>query len=162
MPQAKPDSNGKLRNAARRGTLADVQAAVQSGADVNLAGGPERYTPLMLSAVNGKADIAEFLLSRGAKVDAVDSGNETALHYAAFRGRDEIVKLLLAKGADPNARSKSLWTPLMSAACEGHANIVRALIAKGARKELKNGQGQTARQIAESFGHSDVAALLRP
>ena len=161
MPQAKPDANGKLRNAARRGTLGDVQAAVQAGADVNLAGGPERYTPLMLSAVNGKVDIAEFLLSRGAKVDAVDSGNETALHYAAFRGPEDIVTLLLAKGADPNARSKSLWTPLMSAASEGHSKIVRDLIAKGARKELKNGQGQTARQIAEAAGHKEAAELLR-
>ncbi len=162
MPQAKPDTNAKLRNAARRGTLSEVQAAVQSGADVNLAGGPERYTPLMLSSVNGKgAEIAEFLLSSGAKLDAVDSGNETALHYASFRGRDEIVTMLLAKGADPNARSKSLWTPLMSAASEGHSKIVRALIAKGARKELKNGQGQTARQIAESAGHKDAAEFLR-
>lgn len=161
MHQNKPDTNAKLRNAARRGTLSDLESALQAGADVNLASGPERYTPLMLAAVNGKPELAAFLLSHGAKVDAVDSGNETALHYAAFRGRDEIVKLLLAKGADPNARTKSLWTPLMSAASEGHGNIVRALVANGARKELKNGQGQTARQIAELFGHTDIAALLR-
>lgn len=161
MPQAQPDINAKLRTAARRGSVADVQSLLQQGANIDLAGGPERYTPLMLSAVGGNAETARFLLEHHANVNAMDSGNETALHYAAFRGRDEIVTLLLAAGANPNARSKSLWTPLMAAASEGHSNIVRALLAKGARKDLANGQGQTALQIAQASGHSETATILR-
>lgn len=53
----------------------------------------------------GHADVARFLIQRGARADApLHPEGETALHYAALGGYTEIVLLLLAHHADVHAR----------------------------------------------------------
>ena len=50
--------------------------------------------------------MTEFLLRKGANVNATNKNHGTPLHLAAFVGHLEIVKLLAENGADLNAANK--------------------------------------------------------
>ncbi|MGA9069601.1 MAG: ankyrin repeat domain-containing protein [Terracidiphilus sp.] len=122
-----------IHDAARSGDLAKVQALVK--ADPGLVSSPdEKYgqTPLHIAAFNGHKDVAEFLLTNKADVNAKAKNGSTPLHLAAARGNQEIVELLLAFKADINAVDNEGWSPLHSALVWEHKEIQDMLIAKGA------------------------------
>jgi ankyrin repeat protein len=84
--------------------LSEMRAQVDPG---------DKYgqTPLMRAALDGKEEMVEKLLLHGAKVDACDLDQRTALMLAANRNRLGTVKLLLQQGkanrllADKNGRT---------------------------------------------------------
>ncbi|VVB65849.1 Putative ankyrin repeat protein [Candidatus Gugararchaeum adminiculabundum] len=59
-----------------------------------------------------KPEIAEYLIKKGAMVDARDSFGATPLYDAAFGGKAGVVRVLLKHGADPNAKGPGRSTPL--------------------------------------------------
>ena len=70
----------------------------------------------------------EYLLSRGANVDARDESGLTALFHAAFRGDRKNVQGLLQHGADVNSGHHLLGTPIAVAALRGHLEVVETLL----------------------------------
>jgi ankyrin repeat protein len=64
--------------------------------------------------------VAEFLLAKGAHVDARDNAGRTPLNYSVGAGKNRtpstehqvIAQLLLDKGANINAEDQWGWTPL--------------------------------------------------
>lgn len=68
------------------------------GAEVNT---PENdgWTALMFAANNNHADVAKFLLSKGAIVDAMTNDGRTALKLAQIAGAEDVVKILMEAGA---------------------------------------------------------------
>ncbi len=104
----KRDSN-TIWQAAKTGNV-EALKRWRGGADVN-ARGPEG-TLLSLATLAGKDKVVEFLLSKGAEVNAVNDDGNAALHAAAFLGRVGVVKTLLKNGAAVNARNKEGETPL--------------------------------------------------
>jgi hypothetical protein len=117
--------------AAIRGNLEIVRVLVEKGADVNAVTkykddrGEDKgknnetktlitlrrslykdsdrngWTALMYAAYSGHLDVVEFLLNKGAQVNAVDENGRTALFYAATGRKDtEVVNVLIAYGAD--------------------------------------------------------------
>ncbi|XP_014272256.1 protein fem-1 homolog A isoform X2 [Halyomorpha halys] len=71
-----------------------------------------------------------YLLEHGAKVNARDIQNKTALHYAIQEHRFETTKLLLDNGADPYARSRYNDDALQTACLKGAAQIFQYLIGR--------------------------------
>jgi ankyrin repeat protein len=57
-------------------------------------------TPLMYAAKYKELKAAEYLITKGAKLNAVNSRKKTALMYAARYGSKEIAEALIAAGAD--------------------------------------------------------------
>jgi len=94
--------------AARVGDLASARLLVAAGANVDDedAWG---ITPAVLAAHSGFADVVEFLLEKGANVNAGKAGF-TALHEAIMRRDEKLAKILLEHGADANAPLRT-WTP---------------------------------------------------
>jgi ankyrin repeat protein len=120
------NGNTALMMAAFKKNRPAVEALIAKGAAVNRPG----WTPLHYAAASGDVDIAQLLLARGARVDAVS----------------------------PAASGK--YTPLMMAAREGHEDCALFLLGQGADPQLKNGEGLTAAQIAQKADHAGIAAAI--
>jgi ankyrin repeat protein len=120
------NGNTALMMAAFKRNGDTVRALLDKGAKVNQPG----WTALHYAAASGDSAIAQLLIERGAKLDAL------------------------------SPRPSGAVTPLMMAAREGQDGIVRLLLAKGANAGLKNTEGFTAAQLAKQAGHDKLAELL--
>lgn len=94
-------------------------------------------SPLIGAAVRRAAeqgDIAklQFLLDRGADINARDADNRSPLMLAVTHSRTKVVELLLAHGADANAADRSGTTPLQAAVSTHQTAIAATLRAAGA------------------------------
>ena len=84
------------------------------------------------AALEGRRDVVDLMISRGADLDRADENGRTPLALASIGGDIGVVRALLASGADASARDRCGWTPLHFAAATGRADIVDALADAGA------------------------------
>ena len=116
-----------LLYAVRENCIACVNALLDAGADINKPD-PDNVSPLILSLVNLRYDMAMNLIERGAEINQWDYFGRTPLYAAVdthlVPGRSnrgdlpavekhnayEVAKLLLEKGANPNLSLK-LYPP---------------------------------------------------
>ena len=91
-----------LIKAIRTGRLADVIAALDAGASVELHDGQgDPGLPLAIACFMGHAEIVRELIIRGAKVNFPDNRAPTSPLCMALRGgRSEVVKVLIELGLD--------------------------------------------------------------
>lgn len=83
-----------------------VEILLENGADPN-ATIKDGWTPLLFSAwYSSEIEIAEALIAKGAKVNAQNISDATALHYAALKGNLPMIQLLMDSGADPHLANK--------------------------------------------------------
>lgn len=121
------------------GNLTYMRMTYSLGADVNAPGCRYRscYPPLIVAALSGESAAVQFLLERGADVNAKTNGGTTALMCAAMHGDVELVRLLISHGADVNAdRDVEADDPddtaLKLAKFRGHTRVVEILRQAGA------------------------------
>ncbi len=115
---------------------------------------------------HGYFEVVKALLEKGAKTDARDNWDCTALSYASSNWQSEVVKLLLDNGAEVDARDNNGATPLLKAAQHGDVETVRILLAKGADPNAEIKAGVSSKQwtpltIAEANNFTEVVGLLR-
>ena len=115
---------------------------------------------LIEACTRGNIKKAEFLLNRGANVNARDHGEHTLLMQAPYWDHPEIVRMLLRHGADPNTTDNDGWTPLHKAAVQGNPALVRALLENGADINARNEVGITALMAAVYLEKVEAARLL--
>lgn len=103
--------------------LETAKFLVQSGADLNaqLSHFQDGKRSILMQAVattEGQDEkdkgyqTIQFLVAKGASVDARDSKGETALMYAVRTGKPGLVQLMLKSHADPSLRNKEGQTAL--------------------------------------------------
>jgi ankyrin repeat protein len=113
-----------LLYAARQGCTECVKILAEANADLDL-GDPDNVSPLLVATLNGRWDIAKYLINKGANVNKWDWWGQSPV-YAAIDmntiphgGRPdrpslddasslEVIELLLKKGANPNLQLKLL------------------------------------------------------
>ena len=105
-------------------------------------------TPLHIASYNGYLSIVEYLISKGADINAKDDDGNTPLHTASSNGHLPIVEYLISKGADINAKTKDGYTPISLAFSEMFkykrcVPIVRLLIDSGADINAFDNEGKT-------------------
>ena len=113
-----------IHDAAKKGDVAAITAALEAGADVN--GKDVFATPLYYAVKGGHLEAAKLLISRGANVETASIWGPPLLP-AVNDGRIEFVRLLLVSGASPNAQYQSK-TALHAAAERGWLDCVKALV----------------------------------
>jgi ankyrin repeat protein len=112
------------------------------------------------SAGNGSAEVATFLLKRGAAPDASDEHGRTGLHLAAGKGHLDVMLMLLGAGAHKDARDSEGETPLYCAALSGETAAVHILMAYGAAVNAANQWGGTPLHGACSAGDLEAVEAL--
>jgi hypothetical protein len=126
----------EMCDAAGRGDISRMRAALAQGADVNCEG--MDWTPLMIAAANGKRKAVVFLLSKGAEVNLQNAlGGVTALMLASGTKHKRIVKLLVSKGADLFAVDDTGTTAMGFAISHGHQRVARYLASQMASEKKK-------------------------
>jgi ankyrin repeat protein len=178
------DMSALPRQAIMYGHLDVLQLLLASGyspADKDQVGS----TLLHTAAIYGRPEIASYLISAGADVNATDSQRATPLHVVgegagwSLLGDDveqsmqrtvATAKILLEAGADVHARDASDSTPLHQAAQYGLAGLAELLFDRGAdvnarnaRDETPLGKAETASFLDHLFGRRSgpLVALLR-
>ena len=168
--------------AAQQGNLAAADLLLSAGADVDesapdgIGGNTNartRFVPdtdaaaLLVAIDSGHAEMARFLLARGADPDH-DGAGRTALHAAVQRKMPEVVAALLEHGADPDPRltkrlpfvsrrisqnngmtpSNTGATPFFLAASYNDLESMKVLVEGGADPMLRADDETTALMVA--------------
>jgi ankyrin repeat protein len=160
--------------AANRGDKAMAKYLLDHAAEVN---SPEGFgSALTQAAWNDQADMAAFLLKRGADVNQKDSMSEfTPLHWAAGteRGSSEFVDVLLKHGANANAEGGAPvdafmgipQTPLLIAKKRNDTAITRSLISAGAKDKatkVHEPQPSVESEISDAALRAALNAAIPP
>lgn len=153
-----------LIEAAARGDLAQVQALLRTGADIEQRDADGRTAVLAATAGHHVAVVRE-LIARGADVNAQDRQRDSAFLLAGARGYADIVRLALGAGADLKRTNRYGGTALIPACHHGHVETVRLLLATPIDVNHVNDLGWTALLEAVILGdggpaHTEIVGLL--
>jgi ankyrin repeat protein len=119
--------------------------------------------PLYYASMLGLQESTNWLLEKGADVNAQVEWYGTALQAASAEGHVQIVQRLLNKGANINAQGGRYGTSLQAASAEGHVQIVQQLLDKGADVNAQGGRYGTALyalHAASAEGHDQIVQRL--
>lgn len=121
-------------------TLKIAQRLLEYGAQVNSQAGFYNTTPLHGAAQNGSLELVKLLVSKGAKVNAVDKYFSRPLAKAVQADNLEIAKFLLEHGADKtiNHADTEFQTAIFKARS---AKMAQLLIANGANVSDRDKKG---------------------
>ncbi len=158
--QKPPAAEVSIHQAAMEGDLATVKRLLeQNPALLEARDDAENVTPLAYAAGFGRMDVLEFLVARGANVNARDPRGLSALHLTVYTGQLEALRFLLDKGTDVRARGPSGMGPLHWAA-RARAEIVTLLLGRGADVGGRDDYGNTALVLAIREGAEANVRLL--
>jgi hypothetical protein len=157
----------ELHAAVESGDLAAVKQRIEAGDDVDFqasrsAHWPDGVTPLMIAARRGYADIAAYLLERGAALDLeLPQSGDRAIHMATGAA----IKTLLLHGADVDARNRHGQTPLMTAAIGAHLTgdglcDVLTLIKADADPTARDHLGRNVIEVLQTWQNVNPAIFM--
>jgi uncharacterized protein len=127
LNQANMTNETPLMFAALYGLLPEVKILVnQKDVPVNRSG----WTPLHYACTNGHLQIAQFLLEKGAVVDAPSPNETTPLMMAIRAGNIQLVRLLLDRGADIRIRNQQGYSAIDVAELFNQEEIQKGLRAR--------------------------------
>ncbi|MDZ7836900.1 MAG: ankyrin repeat domain-containing protein [Actinomycetota bacterium] len=111
------------------------------------------------------AEALEYLATKVHDINAEDPRfGAPVLVLAAAWGDIQAVKILIEAGADPNyGTDKDGLSALMWAAknFDEQLEMAEVLLEAGARVNIESNYGETPLSIAEQYGNSNIAELLR-
>ncbi|KAL2533601.1 Ankyrin repeat family protein [Abeliophyllum distichum] len=113
-------------------------------------------TVLHLTCLYGHLYCVQFLLERGANLEAKDEDGAIPMHDACAGGYTEVVQILLNSANDPDRVKRMLETvdvegdtPLHHAARGEYVNVIRLLLAYGASPTATNMYGKTPSELTD-------------
>ena len=121
-------------------------------------------TPLIHAAEWGRTENVDFLLQKGAKLEAKDTAGNSALSLASEGGgypTAETVKFLLQHGAKVDQKNDEGKSPLLLAVAgdgSDQIEIAKLLLSYGANPELRDKHGDTALSLAEKKHGPEIIA----
>lgn len=172
VPRAFGGSEGAgsaLWREAINGNKEAVKAILEKGGNIDE---PSKtgMTPLMWAIQDDQPELVEFLIKKGANVNARQtSAGCNAVIIAADWLQADTVDLLIKNGAEINYQSRSGWTALLKAtrvapkdAEEGDRQLrtIKTLLGKGAKVDVATNKGVTPLMYAAKNGNLPIIDLL--
>ena len=153
----------QIHEAVAVGNVDRVKQFVEKDSSIARSFSPDGFPVVALAAVFGYLEIARYLATQGADINApaTNGSGYNALTGAVANGHTEIVKWLLETGADPNYRYGPGYSPLLTAAANGHLEIVKLVLAHGADLRAVTNDGRSALALASERNHPAVAEHLQ-
>ena len=123
---------------------------------------PDGFTPLGLACYFGQAEIARYLVLKGADVNLPSSNGFQVypIHSAAAGNYTEIVRMLVNNGAMVNVKQQAGVTPLHSAAQNGNPDMLILLLENGAEINTRMEGGKLPADLAREKGFNEIAEIL--
>jgi ankyrin repeat protein len=161
---AAAQTGAPLVEAAGRGDVAQVQALLRAGADIEQRDA-NRRTAILAATDGNHVDVVRALIAERANVNAQDNRRDSAFLLAGARGFTEIVRATLAAGADLKSTNRYGGTALIPACHYGHVDTVRVLLGTAIDVNHVNDLGWTALLEAVILGdggpaHTEIVRLL--
>ena len=125
-----------------------MQALAGEGPGLITRRGNAAMTPLHWAVRGNALSCAEWLLSKGADVDAETEAHRTPMHRAAEWNLGEMMWLLADCGARLDPADSKERTPLHRATYIGQVETAEILIVLGADPDRRNNRGKTPLDIA--------------
>ena len=148
-----------IYDAAVYGNRAEVERIIGKHPEAVNEADEYGYTPLHGLAEEEHLEIAQYLIDRGARINAATVDGITPLHLAAS---PEMASLFLRNGADLEARSREGDTPLLILAGEPDREpAIEVLLEAGANVNATGRDGETALDVALARDEEEKAALLQ-
>lgn len=149
------------RHGRRTGIDNLIESARQrSPATIVRNGGAAGASDLMRAAGRGDVDRVLQLVGEGASIDATDSHNATALHYALRSRKNLLADVLIEAGIGVNIADRDGNTPLLLAVKNGVPGVVDTLLKSDAEVNVKNRYFNSPLLLSIRHGYKDVAELL--
>ncbi|ROL44046.1 Palmitoyltransferase ZDHHC13 [Anabarilius grahami] len=141
-------SSWDIVKATQFGALERCKELIEAGYDVRQPD-KENVTLLHWAAINNRADIVKYYISKGAIIDQLGGDlNSTPLHWAIRQGHLSMVIQLMRYGADPSLADGEGYRGLHLAVLFQHMPIAAYLMAKGQEVDLSDINGQTPLMLA--------------
>jgi len=163
-PGAEPMTLENFIFAAKSGTPDELQAALDSGVDMNAVDRMGR-TALTEALLVGSNTNATALIEAGIDVTTAGRSGYTPLILACNNGDVDLVNLIISKGANPR-RANDAGVTALHTACRSTAEdgpleaIVSAVLGAGAHPDAKDDDGFTPLMVAASRGRVGAMTLL--
>ncbi|MFG2882868.1 ankyrin repeat domain-containing protein [Streptomyces sp. NPDC048297] len=166
MTKKAPSAAGlALLDAADRGDVAAVRAALADGADPGTRDANGR-TPLLRAALADRVEAAALLVAAGADVNAQDDREDSPWLVTGVTGSVAMMRALLPGGPDVTLTNRFGGVSVIPASERGHVAYVRAVLAEtGIDVDHVNRLGWTALLEAVILGdggrtHQEVVEVL--
>uniref|UniRef100_A0A673GMR7 Palmitoyltransferase n=1 Tax=Sinocyclocheilus rhinocerous TaxID=307959 RepID=A0A673GMR7_9TELE len=141
-------SSWDIIKATQFGALERCKELIEAGYDVRQPD-KENVTLLHWAAINNRADIVKYYISKGAVIDQLGGDlNSTPLHWAIRQGHLSMVIQLMRYGADPSLADSEGYRGLHLAVLFQHMPIAAYLMAKGQEVDSPDINGQTPLMLA--------------
>jgi ankyrin repeat protein len=155
---------GEIHTAAAAGDMNKVRSLLEADSTLLESKDKDGYTPLMIACRTLQIEIANYLLYKGANVNAIGDGGMTPLF--CFPDDKEtpfdLVQRLVDKGADVNAKLwlNRNWTVLVNYVIKGNIKIVEFLIDHGADPNIHDIEGTPLQMAIHHKRNEDMAVFL--
>jgi ankyrin repeat protein len=163
MAEEERSAGTRFAVAIEEGDLDAVKALVEdegASVDTPIDYGEHSITPLLKASWDGDLPIVQYLIAKGANVNArAGDTKETPLMNAVTRDHMEIIKALLAAKADVTPRNSFDFNAFTSAVAAGNQEVSGMLLDAGAKPD-DGASGLTPLAFAVSTGNTEMIRFL--
>ena len=149
-----------IEEAIARGNIEAVKGFIAADPNAASTGARPGSPPLHQAILRQKSDIALFLISSGADVNAVDSSQRTPLHLCVERDLPDLVVPLIKAGAKTDEKDPAGWTPLHHTGAKDRMAVARALLENGADVNIRSELGGTPLHEAAASASAELIQML--
>ncbi|GJC99964.1 ankyrin repeat domain-containing protein 52 [Colletotrichum higginsianum] len=144
--------------------LTNVEMLLLGGADIESEDTDQLYsgsaTPLTHAVVTGNEPLVQFLLDKGAEIEASGTSGDTPLILAVETEHEGMVHLLIKNGVEKDAINVDGDTALMAACARQLDTLVQILLDHGANPNNRLNNGRTALMAACAEGSNAMVQML--